>query len=164
MDFLEDFGVKPVLLIAQVVNFLILLFILKRFLYKPILKVLEERKKKIAESLKNASEIEKKLEQITEDREKKLQKAAKEAEEIIKEATENADKIITQAHEKAGKDIEKILAKTENEMELEREKLKQEIRAELAHLVELGLKKVSGKVITQKEHKELVEKSVKDLM
>src|SRR3989344_2266081 len=98
MDFLNDFGVKPVLLAAQAVNFFILLFILKKFLYKPILGMLETRKQKIAESLKNAESIEKKLQAIGEEREEALKKAGKEAEEIIRDATEAANQIISEAH------------------------------------------------------------------
>ncbi len=75
MDILNEFGIKPILLAAQVVNFLILLYILKRFLYKPILKVLNERKNKIADSLKNAEEIERKLVEISEEEQKRIAKA-----------------------------------------------------------------------------------------
>ena len=70
MDILNQFGVQPILLAAQVVNFLILLFILKKFLYGPILKVLDSRKKTIEQSLKNAEEIERRLLETTEEKEK----------------------------------------------------------------------------------------------
>ncbi|MCL5783857.1 MAG: F0F1 ATP synthase subunit B [Patescibacteria group bacterium] len=163
MEILNQFGIKPVLLIAQGVNFLLLLFILKKFLYKPILKVLDERKQKIADSLKNADEIEKKLGQISQEREEALRKAAKDAEVILQEATQTADKIITQAHQKAGKDIEKLVEQSKESLKLEREKLHQEIRMEIAGLVVASLQKVTGKVITEKDHKEMVEKSLKEL-
>ncbi len=163
MDFLTEFGVKPILLLAQIVNFLILLYILKRFLYGPILKVLEERKKKIAESLENAEEIEKKLESITTEREKKLDQAAKEARSVLEEATKNAGQIVAEAHDKAAKDIEKMLAKTEEQMALEREKMQQEIRAELAELVTTGLEKVAGKVISKEDQKALIKNTLKGL-
>lgn len=164
MDILTNFGVKPVLLIAQVVNFLLLLFILKRFLYKPILKVLDERKQKIVQSLKNADEIKAKLEQITLEREEKLKKASKEAEEILQIASVNADKIITQAHEKAYKDIEKLIEKSKQEMDFEKEKLHQEVREEVADLLGLALQKVTGKVLSDKEQQELVKKSIKGMI
>lgn len=164
MEILEEFGVKPVLLAAQVVNFLLLLFILKRFLYKPLLKVLEERKNKIAQSLKSAEEIEKKLEQTTLEQEKVLAKAAAEAKEILAQATKNADSIISQAHDKAGKDIEKLMEKSKQSMEQEKEKIYGEIKEELADLVVLGLEKVASKSLTEKEKKELTEKSLKGMI
>ena len=67
MDILENFGVEPVLLLAQIVNFAILLFILKRFLYKPILKVLEERKNKIETSMKQSEQIQKEFEEMNDE-------------------------------------------------------------------------------------------------
>jgi len=77
MEIFNQFGINPLLLLAQVVNFAVLLFILKRFLYKPILKVLEERKKRIEESLKNAEEIEKRLVETAELEEEILAKSAR---------------------------------------------------------------------------------------
>lgn len=163
MDILNNFGVKPVLLLAQVVNFAILLLILKKFMYKPILKVLEERKKKIAESLKNAEEIEKRLAAIENSRDEKLKETAKEAKTILEEAAKNADQIVAKAHEKAGEDIEKMIKKSRESMEQEKEKLYTQIRADLADLVSVGLEKVANKFLTEKDKKELLEKSLKGI-
>lgn len=163
MDFLTDFGVKPILLVAQVVNFLILLFILKRFLYKPILKVLETRKEKIAQGLKDAEEIEKRLQQVTAEREEKLKVAGTDAEKILQEATKTAEKIVTAAHEKASADIEKMIEKSEDSMRLERAKMQQEMKTELVDLVVLTLEKVTGQVISEKDQKTLVKKSIKNI-
>lgn len=149
---------------AQVVNFFILLFILKKFLYKPILGMLETRKQKIADGLKNAEEIGEKLEAIGQEREEALKKAGKEAEEIIKDATESAGKIITDAHEKAGEDIKRMIAKSEEAMKRERETLHLEVRSEISNLVVLAMQKVAGKVISGKEQKDLIDKSMKGLL
>ncbi len=163
MDILNQFGVKPVLLAAQAVNFLVLLYLLNRFLYKPILEVLKKRQQTIAQSLENASEIEKKLKQTEQDRDKKLIKASDEAKQIINEATESANQIILEARKKASEDMGKIALQAKQGIELEREKMRQELRAELANLVALGLEKVTGKILTQKDQKEMVEKTVKGL-
>lgn len=163
MSFLNDFGVQPILLAAQVVNFLLLLFILQKLLYKPILKVLDERKKKITDSLKNAEEIERKLEQISEEREKKLIETQREVKEILADASKTAEVIVKDAHLKAQKDIAKMTEKAQASFEAERDKLHQEIKVEFADLVSLGLQKVVGKSLSEKEKKELVEKSLKEL-
>lgn len=163
MDILTNFGVQPILLIAQVVNFLLLLFILKRFLYKPILKVLEERKQKIAESLKNAEEIDKKLEQITLEREERLKKASKEAESLLQEATKTAEKIVAEAHQKAALDNQRMMEKTQTQIQLEKAKLQQEMHAELVDLVAKALVKVTGEVTDEKSHKKMVERSLKEV-
>jgi F-type H+-transporting ATPase subunit b len=163
MGFLTDFGVKPVLLIAQIINFALLLFILQRLLYKPLLKVLDERKQKIADSLKNSEEIEKKLASITEDREKKLKETAKEVEVILKEATDSANQIISEAHAKAGADVEKIIEKSRQSIVQEQEKMRQEMRQELAGLVVVGLQTVTGKVLDKKDQQKILEESLKGL-
>lgn len=148
---------------AQVVNFLILLFILKKVLYGPILKVLEQRKQRIAESLKNAEEIEKRLIQTEDEREKVLIKAASEAQRILDEATKSAGLLIADAKQKATREMEAIVKKGEASIKTEREKMFQEIRTELADLVVISLEKVVNKTLSQKDQKALIEKSVKDL-
>lgn len=159
---LTEFGIKPVLLLAQVVNFFILLFLLNKFLFKPILKVLEERKEKIAESLANSEKIKLELERIEEEHDKKLAAAAKEYKKIIEEATVSAGQIIEEAHFKAQVDIDKMIIKAEAEIKSERDKLHQEIRSELADLVSLGMQKVAGKMLDTKDKKDLVAKSLKE--
>lgn len=163
MEIIDQFGIQPILLAAQVVNFLILLYLLKRFLYKPVLRMLEQRKKVIEESLKNAAEIEDRLEKTTLLREKRLNEAASEAREIINEATKASGEIVALAHQKAAVEAEKFLENTRKSMVLEKEQLQQEIRSELASLVVLGLQKVTGKVISEKDQKQLIEQSLKGL-
>lgn len=160
---LSEFGVQPILLAAQVVNFLVLLFILKKLLYKPILGVLEKRKQTIAQSLKNAEEIEKKLAQTEADREKALIKASDEAKEIIAEATKSGSLIIAEAHERASKDIEEMLAKGQSQINQDREKMQQEIREELADLVVVSLEKIVGKSIKKEDQKKIIDQTLKDI-
>lgn len=160
---LSDFGVQPLLLVAQIVNFTILLLLLKKFLYGPILRVLEQRKEKIAGSLKNAEEIEAKLLKTEEDREKKLMEATKEARSIIDDATKTAFQIIQEAHVKANQDIEDMLKKGQEGIKMEREKMHSEMREELSDIVVMALEKVVGKTITQKDQKEMIEKTIKSM-
>ncbi|SRR5258708_3954442 len=160
---LSDFGVQPILLAAQVVNFLILLLILRRFLYRPILKVLKQRQETIAQSLRNAQQIEERLQKTEEEKELVLEKAAKEAQKLIDEATVAANQVVADAHTKASSDMEKILEQGKQTIRLEKEKMQQEIREELADLVVLGIEKVAGKVLDKKVQKEIVERSIKEL-
>lgn len=163
MEILESFGIQPILLAAQVVNFLVLLWVLQRFAYKPILKVLETRKQTIADSLKNAEEIEKRLQKTEEDREKRLQKAADEAREILDDATKTAAQIMEEAQEKGRQQMEEIVEKGRQTLQAEQEKLHQEIRQEVATIVVTALEKVTGKVLTPADQKKLVNQSLKDL-
>lgn len=163
MDIFNQFGIQWTLLLAQAVNFLILLYILKRFLYKPVLKMLEERRNKIAQSLKDADEIEKQLAKTEEDRLKTLEKALDEGKGIINEAKESAEQIIADAHKKAQDDIVDLVEKAEQSIAQERAKMHQEIREELSDMVVTSLKAVTGKVLTKKDQEELVDKNLKNL-
>ncbi len=163
MDFLKDFGVQPVLLAAQVVNFLILLFILKRFLYGPLLKVLATRRQKIEESLKNAQEIEKRLLEITKKEEAVLSKAFLEGEKLIAEASMQSTQIVEEAKGEAEEII--LLADEEAKgiINIERAKLASEFRGNLVNMVGLVVQKITGKVINKKDQVDILEKEIKNL-
>lgn len=163
MNFLSDFGVQPILLAAQVVNFFILLFLLKRFLYKPLLKVLEERKQKITESLKNAEEIERKLSETEIQTEKILAGALAEGQKILDQTNET----VAQIMEKANKTAEQILLKAADDAKktvaLEREILMSQSRIQMGSLVALAIKQVTGKLLTEKDKKEIIEREIKNI-
>lgn len=158
---LSDFGVQPILLLAQIVNFLVLLWILNKLLYKPILKVLEGRKAKIAESLKNAEEIEKRLAQTAEEEEKRILAAAKEGEKIIKQAQDMAIQLIDEGKKKAESLADQVLQAAREQALVEREQIKKEMRENLAGFVMLALEKVTGKVISKDDQRKMVEDTVK---
>ena len=163
MEILNQFGIQPILLAAQVVNFLILLFILKKFLYKPILNVLEERKKKIEESLRNAEEIERKLSEIAEKESAAILESAREGEKIIKEAGVAGGQII----EDANKEAEKIILRATNQakqlMIQEKENLQQSVKEHAADLIFLVIQKVTGKVLTKDDRKRITEEAIRSL-
>ncbi len=160
MEILNEFGVEWKLLLAQIVNFLLLLFILKKILYKPVLNMLEERKSKIAESIKNAETIEKKLEKIEKDREQTIQKASSEAMALLEDATKTSGLIIEEAHQKASKDIEQIIEKAHLQIASDREKMRQEIREELSELVATAMTSVYSKKLTKADQEDIIRETL----
>lgn len=164
MEFLEKFGVDPLLLLAQIVNFTILLLLLKLFLYKPILKILEERKKKVEHSIKSAEAIERKLAKVEEEQQKFLDQAKNEANKIIAEAKSEAkeltEKTITQTRQTA----EEILTKNEQHLKLEKEAMLLEVKKELADLVAVATAKVVGKSLNEKDNQEIINQTLKELV
>lgn len=163
MEILKQFGVQPILLAAQVVNFLILLFILKKLLYKPILKVLDERKKRIEDSLKNAEEIEKKLQQTQEQSEKIIADTLKEAQKIMDQTKEAAAQII----EDTNKHAEQILLKAQDDgkkiIKTQEQVLMDQMKENAGRLVSLAFEKITGKKITREDQKRIIEKEVKNI-
>src|SRR3990167_8054652 len=142
MDILNQFGINPLLLAAQVVNFFILLFILKRFLYKPVLKVLEERKEKIDRMMvKTADEIQKMHDEAKKDRDVLKEEGKAEAQQLALQ----------------------IIKKGEEQAKAEREKMQEELMSHMAEFVVAGMEKVIGKVLNEKAQREIVEKGIKNL-
>lgn len=162
-EIFTDFGVEPVLIAAQIVNFLILLLILKRFLYRPLLRVIEDRRKVVSDSLTNAKTIEKRLQQIDNESAQKLSAVSKEAQKIIDDASNVADEIITQAHQKAREDIDLMVKKAKQNLLKERNKVEQEIHKEFVKLVVFGIEKTTGKVLQQTDHKRIIEQQLNNL-
>src|SRR5258706_5420260 len=119
MEILTNFGVEWNLLLAQIVNFLIIFFVLKKFFYKPIATALDDRKQKIVESLKNAETIEKKLTATEEKTAKLISDARREAQTIIDSARKESVELTSQARLETQKMVESMQEKAHAQIELE---------------------------------------------
>ncbi len=162
MDFLKDFGVKPLFLAAQVVNFLVLLFILNKLLYKPILKVLSERRKKIEDSLKNAEEIERKLLETEEQKEEVLAKTQEEIQKMIDEAKREIENMKAEGKQQAEALAAQIIKKGEEEARANVVRVEQQLLEKFGHFVALGMQKVTGKVVT-KDQRKIIDEEIKHI-
>ncbi|MCL4200616.1 F0F1 ATP synthase subunit B, partial [Patescibacteria group bacterium] len=102
---MEKLGIEPSLLLAQVVNFLVIMVVLQKLLYKPILTMLEKRKKEIAEGLHLTQKMREEEERLKEKQEKALAKAREDALQIIedakKQAKETEKELVAEAHTQA---------------------------------------------------------------
>lgn len=163
MEILNQFGINPILLLAQIVNFLVLLLILKRFLYRPILKVLAERRQKIEESLKNAEEIEKRLLATEEERDKVLAKASNEAQRLMDETKKELEAFKEELKQSAQIQAEQIIKKGEEAARARSIQMEQEVMAKVAEVVAAGIEKVTGKVLNKKDQKDLIDRSIKNI-
>lgn len=160
-ELLQNFGVNGFLLLAQIVNFLIVLYLLKRFAFKPILKILEDRRKTIAESMKQAEETQKLLQQ-TEDREKEvLKKAQLAAQEIVTDARKQASELQQESDTATKNRVERMLEdaqkKIEEQTAIAEKQLSTQVTKLSVDILEKSLKGFFG----DKEQKEIVEKATK---
>ncbi len=163
MEILNQFGINPILLAAQVVNFLILLFILKKFLYGPILKVLETRKKTIEQSLKSAEEIERRLKEIGEREAEAILKSAREGEKIIKQAGEYGNEIMADARVQVQKIVDKTAKQTQLQFMRDKQDFEQSLRENVIDLVTTLVQKITNKILNDKDRKKIIEESIKSL-
>lgn len=148
---------------AQVVNFLILLFILKKFLYKPLLKVLDERKQKIADSLKNAEEIEKKLSETEEEKEKVLAKTASDIQKMMNEAKKEIEIMKDEGKVQAEQLVAQIIKKGEETARAETDRMRKEVMAQLTEIIGTGMEKVAQGAFDKKKQREIIEIQVRNL-
>ena len=142
------------------VNFTIVLLVLYKFAYKPILKILNDRTEKIDKGLKDAENAARKMEEMTTKEKEILGEAKKEAQKIITEAekvgTKNKEEIIIESNKQA----EKILVDAEKKIESEKTKMFTEVKAEVADLIVAATGKIINEKLDTRKDKELIEKSI----
>jgi F-type H+-transporting ATPase subunit b len=160
MELLANLGINWKLLIAQIVNFLILLFVLYKFAYTPVLKVLNDRTKKIEDGIKNAEDAKNKLIELSAREKDVLSKARKEAQEIIKKSEENALKNAKTIEDSAKNQYGKILEEAKAQIEQEKNKAVKEAKLEIAELIVSATEKIIDEKMDAKKDKELINKAI----
>ena len=160
-ELISTFHIDIKLILAQAVNFVIVLVVLYKFAYKPILKAMNERTEKIEKGIEDAKEANKKLLE-TEEREKEvLGKARKEAQAIIESADKTAQKNKEELLDEAKKKSEEIVANTQKQLEEEKRKMMSEVKSEIAELVVAATGKVIDEKMDSAKDKELIGKAIK---
>jgi F-type H+-transporting ATPase subunit b len=160
-ELIKTFHIEVNLLVAQMVNFAIVLWVLYKFAYKPVLKTLNSRTNKIEKGLADADAAGKKLEEIVEKEKEVMAKAKKEAQEIIKIAEEQAKANSMSIVLEARNQSEKLLISAKSQIEQEKNKMLSEVKGEIANLVVLATEKIIGEKLDKEKDKELIEKAIK---
>ena len=163
MEILKTFGVDPYLLGAQIVNFLIIFYLLKRFLYKPVLGMLKTRQDKIKEGIKQAEEARLLLEKTVEDEKKIFAKAHDEAKSLITDAKAQAIEVSREVEENTKKQAEKILLDARAQIEQDAKRMEQELGEKISVLAEKMLEKSLQGVFGEKEQKQIVSNALKNI-
>ena len=143
-ELLSKLGIDWKFLIAQIVNFLVLLFILYKFAYGPIVAMLEKRQKKIEKGLKDADEAHKKLAESEEKQKEILKHARLEAKDIVEKAHRKAEKSKAEIAVEAKVQAEKIMRAPKPKSSRRKQKTIAEIKSEIGGLVMYGDRKDRG--------------------
>ena len=163
MELLKNLGVDGPKLIAQLINFGIVLLVLWKFAYKPVLEMLETRRQKIAKSMDEAEQIKAELAETQAERDKVMAEANARAEKLIADAKEAAKQVGKAEGERAVKQAEEIIRKAREATEADRERMMAELKAEIGRLVVETTAKVSGKVLTTEDQQRLIDETNKEL-
>ena len=159
----ERFGVETSLFVAQVISFLIVAALLYKFAYQPILKVLEERREKIAEGLANAEKIKQELANAQARTQELLNQANAQGNKLIEEARTSAAKILELETQKAIVTANDIISKARQASEAELVRMKTELRREVGRLVVNTTAKVTGKMLTADDQSRLADETNRQL-
>lgn len=159
-ELIKTFHIEASLLIAQIVNFSIVLLVLYKFAYGPILKTLNARTKKIEKGLKDSELAQEKLENIAKKEKEILANAKEEAQKIIQKGEETSLKNAQEIIVKSKEETEKNLQNSKREIENEKRKILVEIKSEIADLVVSATEKIIEEKMDKEKDKKLIEKAL----
>ena len=155
------FGVDWPHLLAQVASFCIVCFVLYRFAYRPVLKMLEVRRQQIAQGLANAEQIQAELARTEAQRREVMAQANAQANRFIEEARAAAARVQEQEIQKAIAAAEQIMIKARETAAQDHERMLAELKREVGRLVVQATTTVTGKILTSEDQRRLAEETAK---
>jgi F-type H+-transporting ATPase subunit b len=157
------FGVDWRHLVSQIISFVIVAVLLMKFAYKPVLKILAERRQQIADGLANADKIKAELARTEASRQEILNQANAQANKLIEEARAAAARVQEQETQKAIATAEQIMAKAREAAAQDHDRMLADLRREVGRLVVDTTSKVTGKILTAEDQKRLADETSRQL-
>lgn len=150
-------------LLGQTVAFVIFIAICWKYVWPPIIAIMEEREKRISDGLEAAKKADDSLEEAQLAFDQEMNKAKANAAEILEKANTRASQIVSDATIKAGTEAEKILTSASKTIENDVNKAKEELRQKMSELIIETSEKILGEEITPEKHQELLTKAASEL-
>jgi F-type H+-transporting ATPase subunit b len=154
---LDALGINGPFLIAQIINFLVIMTLLRMFLYEPVLNMLEERREKIRESLSAAETARAQAAAKTAENEKIIADARREGQKYIRQAEERAKRREADILAQAQKEAAAIKERASSEIEYERQQAMTSVRSEVAQLsLAIARKTIGASLVDKRAHARIV--------
>ena len=151
------------LIFWQAITFLLVLFLLSKFAWKPIMSSLKEREETIEGALRSAEQAKQEMMKLKADNEKLLDEARAERDQMMRKAQQNADAIVEEAKEKASAESSKIVESARLAIQSERQAALEDIRKQVATLsIEIAEKLLRNQLKEERAQRELVNQLVKE--
>ena len=160
---LGTFGIRGDLFAAQLVNFLLVLVVLWRFVYKPILAILDKREVAIAKSMKDVEEISARMKASEAERDAMLVAVHKESQAIIEGAMRETDVRKNEMIEAAKREVERVIAKGKEQLAAEREASLMALRKDVVDIAVRAAAKIVTEGLTEKKSQSLAEEVVRKM-
>jgi F-type H+-transporting ATPase subunit b len=154
---------NPGLMIWTLVCFLITFLVLRKFAFGPVQRLIDERRQRIREAIEEADNARAEARRLLEEHRSMMQQAKGDAEEILAEARRVAESQRERMREELEADRQRRLEETTKQIEAETRRGLEQIRAEVADLALIATSKVTGKVLTDEDHRRLIEDAIGEL-
>ncbi len=163
LEILGKIGFDWQVALANFINFVIIFFILKKFAFEPIKKIITERQKKIEEGLDNATQAETNLMLAEEIKNKKVEEAKTKSNQIIGQAQEKSNDLLLEGKKEAQKVKDKIIAEGELVAKETKDRVQKEVEREMSAMIINGVEKVLKENITPEMQENYIAKSLSNL-
>jgi F-type H+-transporting ATPase subunit b len=163
-ELIHNLGIEWNVLIAQVVNFAILFFVLNKFAIGPVMKILSEREARLKEEEQSHEKMEAAMRDIAEEKGRILAAARIESQRIIKDAETSAHALSAEAKKVAETEAQTIIAAGKRSVQDERVKAETELKKEIGTLIAFSVEKAVGNAIDKHAHSALVEEAKRIMM
>lgn len=160
---MDKLGIEPTQLLMQVVNFTIIAVVLTKFLYKPILKILDERKKKIEDGLRYTEQVKAELEKTEKKRKEILAEAREEANSILEEAKVIGRKLEGEIIQKAQQEAASLLEKGRADIALEQQELERQVKEQSIEVAATMSESVLRGLLDGKAQRRIIDKKIADI-
>ena len=150
-------------LIGQLLAFILFVWFCMRYVWPPMLQILEEREKEVADGLEAANRGKRELEEASTQRVAIVDEAKKEAADLVSQAGQRANQMVEDAKSQALEEAERIKTSAKADLEQAAKKAREEIRSEVSALVVAGAEKILGSEIDQEKNAEIIEEISKEL-
>ena len=155
-------GINLPLLVVFIINFIILFVLLRIFLYKPVLKMLDERSKRTKEGMELAEATKKEYEQAKSEIQKQIEKGRQEAQAIIAQTIQVGERLKEESRQEATKQAQVIVDRTRAELETERDKIVENLRREFVDISISAAEKVIKETLDKEKHRKLIEETLQE--
>lgn len=159
---MDKLGINAPALIIQLLSFLILILLLRRYAYRPILAMLDQRAQRVRASMEQADRIERQLAETEQRNQAILDEARREAQAIVTRAREIGDNQIAQARQVAHDEAEKQLQQSLAQLRAEEQRAKTELRREYADLVIRAASRVVRQELDPQKHIQLIDQTLRE--
>ena len=159
---MEDIGISVPTLAAQIINFAILLLVLYFLLYKPLLRMFNERSNRIKASMEQTEEIKEKMTETEHLVKEQLEAARKEGQNAVAQAGQIGEQVKEAARHEARQEAEAIIARARLEIDRERDEAIEELRRQFVDLAILAAEKVIAETIDKEKHRQLIDEVLEE--